>query len=239
MVPVECPGPCNGKARRAQAVYKEALADWGRQMAGRHTDDTQPDPGRPVPPDIRAWPGDPVFCLRCQGAIRTQLAELDDLAAHLASMPVLRAPSDSGNRVSGTRGTPSPSPAHDDLDELAGWLRDWQCVAQGAEPLARRGYLATVITTTTAWLVLHFDSLIVDPDVAGDFGSEVRSWHRSLAEKSRTGMGLKHMNKPCPRCKLFTLWRADGEAYVRCSGEDCQRYLSLDEYDTIASENVA
>jgi hypothetical protein len=235
MPDVDCIGPCNARARREQAAFKAALAGWDQAMAERAEGD--PGPPRPVPPDIRPWPGNP-WCPRCQGALRAQLAELDDLAPLLAAIPDLSAPSEEA-RVSGSRETASPSPAMDDLDELAGWLRDWQTALQGTDPLARRGYLATAITTTVHWLALHFDSLIVHPDLAADFGTELRQWHRSLTAKAKAGTGLKHMNKACPRCRSFTLWRTDGEMYVKCADRDCQRYLTLSEYEALDATQVA
>ena len=235
----DCPGFCNNRARRLQAAYKLAVDQWDQEVASLAEGDEPPP--RPVPPDMRPWPGSPIWCLGCQGSLRTMLAELDDLAAHLSSLSgVLRGTADSGTRITTSRThAPSPSPSMDDLDELAGWLRDWQCVAQGSEPLARRGYLASVITTSVLWLAAHFDSLIVNPDVAEDFGMEIRRWHRGLTEKTRTGAGLKHMKRPCPRCGMYTLWRQDGENYVRCRDEDCGRMLSLPEYEALDSDAVA
>jgi hypothetical protein len=235
MPDVDCPGSCNARARREQAAFKAALAVWTQAMADRAEGD--PGPPRPVPPDIRPWQGNP-WCPRCQGILRAQLAELDDLSCLYAAIPDLRAPSEEA-RVSGTRGTPSPSPAADDLDELAGWLRDWQSAYLGTDPLARRGYLATEITTSVRWLVGHFDPLIVHPDLAEDFGTELRQWHRSLTAKAKAGAGMKHMKKACPRCHCYSLWRADGERYVRCADQECGRLLSLDEFEALGSTQVA
>ena len=226
---VDCPGSCNSRYRREQAAYKAALDDWARAMECRLAGD--PEPPRPLPPETRAWPGSP-WCMRCQGILRAQLAELDDLAALLAAIPDLSAPSEEA-RVSGTRGEPSPSPAMDELDELAGWLRDWQSALQGSDPIARRGYLATAITPSVHWLALHFDPLITHPDMAADFGAELRQWHRTLSSQAKAGTGIRHMTRACPRCRAYTLWRADGDRYVKCADRDCQRHLSLDEYEAL------
>ena len=170
--------------------------------------------------------------------MRSQLAELDDLAALLAAIPDLSAKSEEA-RVSGSRNAPSPSPSMDDLDELAGWLRDWQSALQGTDPIARRGYLATAITTGVHWLALHFDPIITHPDMAEDFGTELRKWHRTLTAKAKAGTGVRHMPKRCPRCRAYTLWRSDGDRYVKCADQDCARYLSLDEYEALDAEKVA
>lgn len=235
MAEVACIGPCNGRFRREQAAFKAALDTWDRAMAARREGD--PEIPRPLAPETRAWPGNP-WCPRCQGMLRAQLAELDDLAALLAAIPDLSAPSEEA-RVSGTRAAPSPSPAMDELDELAGWLRDWQSALQGSDPVARRGYLATAITTGVHWLALHFDPLITHPDIAQDFGTELRQWHRRLVSQAKAGAGIRHMTKQCPRCRAYTLWRADGDRYVKCVDRDCQRHLSMDEYEALGAPKVA
>jgi hypothetical protein len=122
----------------------------------------------------------------------------------------------------------------DDIDELAAWARDWEAVARCGDPRPRRGFLATELTTILAWLVQHLDTLLLNEDVAADFGAEARKWHRELTSKTSAGSGLKHMKRKCPRCSLYTLWREDGAPYVQCRDEDCQRMLSLDEYQALA-----
>jgi len=117
----------------------------------------------------------------------------------------------------------------DDLAELGQWLRDWESVARGDDPKPHRGYLASEITTITAWLVAHFASLITHPDVGVDFGRETKHWHRELLEKSRAGQVDKHVKRPCPRCRLYTLWARDGEDYIRCINEECNRRMTREE----------
>lgn len=227
-----CPGACNNTYRRRRALYEADMARYARTLETRADDD--PIPECPRPPDITPWYGFPVWCLKCQSSLRGKLAELDDLAALLAAVPGLNAPADSAGKVSGTRGKRSPSPFGDDLLELEDWLRDWESASREADPGARRGYLASAITTITAQLVQHFDRIISHPDMAQDFGTEIGQWHRTLAAKAHAGQALKHQKQRCPRCKDYTLWRADGESYVKCVNVDCQRLLSLDEYDRLA-----
>ena len=233
----DCQGPCNGRARKEQAKFKSALADWDKAMAEREEGD--PGPPRPVPPDIRPWQGEPVFCLRCQGALRTKLAELDDLAALLAAIPGLNGPADSAGKVSGSKGKRSPSPFGDDLLELEDWLRNWESLTRLADPGARRGYLASVITTLTHQLVQQFDRIICNGDFAADFGSELSRWHATLSAKAHAGPGIKHQQQKCPLCKEYSLWRSAGEEYIRCVNTDCLRLMSLDEYDALTDDAVA
>src|SRR5208337_1901546 len=75
----------------------------------------------------------------------------------------------------------------------------------------------------------HFASLITHPDVGVDFGRETKHWHRELLEKSRAGQVDKHVKRPCPRCRLYTLWARDGEDYIRCINEECNRRMTREE----------
>lgn len=228
-----CPGACNGPYRRRRALYESAVAAYAAELETRTAADPVPEP--PEAPDIHPWTGNP-WCLKCQGIIRGELLDLDDLAALIAVIPPLAKPAEtSAGRVSGSRDKPSSSARMDDLEELGEWLRSWEAMARsedGARP--RRGYLATERTTITAWLTEHFDPLITNPDVAADFGEEIRRWHRDMARRAAAGRMSKHQKKPCPRCNLYTLWLIIGEDYIRCANEDCGRALSREEYDLLA-----
>jgi hypothetical protein len=233
------------------------MAEWQKQLdslARRHADhdpglicrpafgmglcelleDVRAMPERPRPPDIQPWFGNP-WCSKCQATIRRELAELDDLAALLAALPPGIRPAVTGQRehvkVSGTHGHPSPSDTVEALDELAGWLRDWEGAVRGADTMARRGYLASQITTSVAWLLAQFDTVIIHPDLAADFGAETRRWHRELTAASHAGSAAKHVKKPCPRCRLFTLWEDLGADYIRCVNDECQRRLTRAELE--------
>jgi hypothetical protein len=228
-----CSGPCNNGYRRARAIWDDATAKHADAMTRLLPG--QEAPQAPAPPAIQPWYGEPVFCSSCTAAIRAALSELDDLASlRMSQLPGSSQPSDGAGRVGGTKGAPSPSPAMDDVDELTSWARDWEAVARGDDPRARRGFLATERTTILAWLTEHVDTLLLNIDVAGDFGDETRKWHRELTEKTRSGTGMKHMKTKCPRCSLYTLWRQDGAPYVQCRDDDCGRMLSLDEYAALS-----
>ena len=218
---VACDGPCNSRWRKANAEYQRALAVYNPQ------DENQ---SRPEPPSVYPVYGDP-WCHRCKPQIHEQLSQLDDLACMLNAMPpsVNAANEDPSMRVSGSKEQPSPSRRMDDLEELGQWLRDWESAFRGEDPKPHRGYLATEITTITAWLVTHFDKNITHPDLAVDYGQEIRRWHRELVEKARAGQVDKHVKRPCPRCRLYTLWVRDGEDYVRCINEDCNRRMTREE----------
>ena len=227
---VACDGPCNSRWRKADAEYRKALAAY---------DPLDADQSRPGPPDAYPVYGDP-WCPRCKAQIHEQLSQLDDLAALLAALPP--SPNDRGDdkagKVSGSKAAPSPSSRMDDLEELGDWLRRWESAFRqwtirepgcGEDPKPHRGYLASEITTITAWLVFHFGKNITHPDLALEFGREVRRWHRELQEKARAGQVDKHVKRPCPRCRLYTLWARDGEDYVRCVNDDCNRRMTREE----------
>jgi hypothetical protein len=230
----ECLGPCNSRWRKAEALYREALREHDETLASLRSGDDVPDP--PAPPEIRPWPGDPVWCPRCQGQIHAQLAELDDLAAMLATVaPLARASEDSkAGKITGSPEEHTASPRMDDLEELGEWLRSWESAARETDPGYRRDYLATEVTRLISWLVFHFDTLITHPDKAADFGAEVRRWHREMSRKAAAGEVRRHKKQPCPRCGLYTLWWSIGEEYVKCINEDCCRVLTLAEYDGLA-----
>ena len=228
-----CRGPCNARYRRAQADYTAALSDWHTARAARHPDD--PEPARPDPVTLRPWDGAPVWCPRCQAQIRRELAELDDLASIItATADGHRTAADSDTRVTRSPAPPSPSPAADDIDELASMLRGWESAARGEDPKPRRGYLATEITTTVSWLVTHYDPMITNPDYAADFGTEIRAWHKRLARRAKAGTGKTPRHLPCPRCQHRALCQDQGADYIECL--NCGRLMSMDEYDTEVEE---
>lgn len=222
MAEIACAGPCNHHWREAQTAFRQALAAY---------DPLNPDERRPVPPQVFPVPGEPVWCGRCAAAIRAELAELDDLACLLAAAADGHRGAGAGERVTGTAGRRSPSPSADVLDELYSVLHGWESAYRGTDPVARRGYLASALTTCVAWMVAHFDGMIRHPDIGVPFGEEVRQWHRSLRRRAKAGSGRRRKPLPCPRCDEPGLIWNEGDTYVRCGNRDCGRLLSLDEYD--------
>lgn len=219
-----CVGPCNRAWRDAELAYQRALQDW-------YNTDPADRGDKPARHTIQPIPGEPVWCRRCASAIKTALAELDDLAALYAAESDGHRAGPSTEPVSGSRGRRSPSPATDDLDELYSVLHGWETAYRGTDPQARRGYLADSITTVVAWLVTHFDQFITHEHIAVDFGQDVRRWHRMLREKTRTGTGKHTKPRPCPRCDMRSLTWREGDDYVRCENVDCGRMLTMSEYD--------
>ena len=237
-----CPGACNSAYRRRKALHDADVAAYAKALEGRAAAleagaYAGPVPEAPAPLGLHPWYGDPVWCLKCKGIIHAELLELDDLAALIAAIPPLARPADDGaGKVGGTRGRLSPSARFDDLDELDEWLRSWEAVARGKDDvIPRRGELARSSTTIIAWLYHHFGDLMGNEDVALDFGEEIRRWRRDLARRAAAGQMSRHQKRPCPRCKLYTLWATVGEDYVKCVNQDCNRMLTREEYESLAA----
>ena len=236
MPEVECVGVCNNRLRKAREEYIRALAAYDDAVEARAGNPDLPEPEKPQPPDMKPWFGNP-FCPRCQAKLRLRLAELDDLASIAAREADGHRSGPDAERVSGTRGTRSPSPAADTLDELASVLRGWEAVARdkdGTPP--RRGYLATEITTSVSWLVAHFDSLIMHPDVAEDFAREIGEWHRLLIRLTKAGTARHQKPMPCPRCGARSLEYEEGTMHIECMNRDwgnreCRKLMTIDEYE--------
>jgi hypothetical protein len=229
-----CPGSCNNDYRRRKAIWEAATETYAARLELLREGDPVPDP--PQAPDLRPWYGEPVWCMKCHSVIRSELAELDDVAAMVDIIPPLdrlTAKLD-GMSVDGTPEERTASPKMDTLEELGDWARQWEAIIRGREFTApRRGYLATQTTTVIAWLTSHLDDVLANADVSEDFGTEVRRWHRELSRRASAGQMSKHLKKPCPRCNLYTLWVTIGEDYVRCIDVDCSRLLSREEYDSL------
>lgn len=221
MSEVVCDGPCNSRYRKARAEHEKALAEY---------DPLDSEQSRPSPPEVYPFYGDP-WCPRCKSQIHEMLGQIDDAASILAALPpsISDRGDDKAGKVSGSKAAPSPSSRMDDLEELGDWLRHWETAFRGEDPKPHRGWLATEITTITAWLVFHFGKNITHPDLGLPFGREVRRWHRELQEKARAGQVDKHVKKPCPCCRLYTLWVRDGDDHVRCINTDCNRLMTREE----------
>lgn len=240
-----CPGTCNARYRREQALFKAAQAEHD-QIAQRLTDADMADriPPPPKPPATRPMQGEPVWCPRCKAVIRRELVDLDDLAMSLAALPPGIRPAFDGSaeqiRSARSIWAPSPSPAADDLDELYSWLVAWEGYYREVrqwDNAPPRGYLADRITSVVNWLAGKFDGLLMT-ELAEPFGLETRAWHRELITKTHSARSAKHVKKRCPRCDLFTLWEEIGKDYIRCVNTDCNRMMTREELDD-ANSNAA
>ncbi|POM24089.1 hypothetical protein BTM25_27160 [Actinomadura rubteroloni] len=173
-----CPGPCNAPHRASRR--------------------------RPTTPPPAA--GDPIWCTACSSLLRARLTELDDLAACVGTSLNRRATGLS-ERVSGTPGRPSPSPAVDDLDELLQTLLTWEDAYRESQNFAlrpRRGRYAPTLSACVAWLTTHLDGLLTF-DGAKDFGREILSLHRRLRARASLDGPPRKLTHPCPECDLLTL----------------------------------
>jgi|SRR5215469_4050265 len=80
-----CPGICNARYRKEHAIYQNAMAKHADLIANLPAGHPAPEP--PQPPETQPVFGDPSWCSRCRAIIRQELADLDELAAHLAVIP--------------------------------------------------------------------------------------------------------------------------------------------------------
>ena len=222
-----CPGACNNQYRKAREAYEAELVAY---------DPLDPQQSRPDPPGIMPWLGQPFWCGRCGATIRQELDELDEAASLLLAVADGHSSSSGEQRVSGSQEPPSPSPAGDDLDELVKMITGWEQSYRGLKGWRsppRRGYLASVVTGCSAWLMHHLDGILSAPDIAVDFGAEIMLWHREFTAKAKAG--TRRLRKPlrCPGqgCGLLTLWWTEGEKHVQCVNPDCGRVMTLAEYE--------
>ena len=208
-----CVGACNNRYRRAQAAFQKALSEY---------DPLDSSQSRPEMAPIRPMDGHP-WCLECQAVIRVQLGQLDLLAA-LRHDTADGYPADAGaQRVSGSREVSSPSPCHDDVDEVAKMLAGWESAYRdhlGWPSAPRHGDMAHQRTECAAWLAERLDAILSSP-LAADFGLEVQQWHAEL--KAKTKAGVRTLRKPlrCPLCKLLMLAWTEGEQSVKCCNPEC------------------
>ena len=227
-----CPGPENRRYREAQDAYRQALADY---------DPLDSAQSRPDPPEIQPWPGVPVWCSDCAARIGLRLAELDELAGILAATADGLRGDEGNERVSGSAAPPSPSQAGDDLDEmwvmLSGWETIWRKLNGWLGP-PPRGELARRETACIDWLRRHLPGILVS-DIAADFGREILQWHREGEGSAKAGRRTVRKPMRCPSCKFVTLFWTEGEKDVHCRNEDCNRILSLTEYEAEAERQAA
>jgi hypothetical protein len=227
-----CPGRCNTGFRKARDAWLEAVAAY---------DPLDPAQSRPAKPEIVATLGDP-WCGSCQATIRRELSELGTLASHLSGGADGYQAAGFGDRISGTPGRRSPSPDFDVFDELFSVLYGWECAWWETRfhrpgPPDRRGYLADRLTDTVLWLLDHFTGMICHPDIARPLGEEIRDWHRTLCNRTKTGTKVRPMPLRCPGhgCGELSLTWREGDEYVRCGSRTCGRMMTRAEYDAYAA----
>ena len=157
----DCPGSCNA---------------WWRAL----TEDQQ------AASETGPRAGEPVWCGPCKAAIRRKLTDLDYQAARLAfRIDGFGEKPESPARVSGSR--PSPSPAANYIDELTGWLWDWEDIYRketGLPASMHFGYLPEIRSAVIAWLAERLDGILAG-EYTNVFGEEVSRRHRELLKLNK------------------------------------------------------
>lgn len=179
-------------------------------------------------------PGQPVWCGHCADTILDRLDALPGLAAALEQEAAGKAGSfGGGDRITGTKGTPSPSPSVDAVDELVRLLEFWEDAhrehaGHGFRPA--RAYSNRVLHAVH-YLHEHLAAVLASPH-AEEFGRDInRAWTHA---RRLTGQDQARTRKPipCPGCDLLTLSHDAGAKYIDC--RSCGRLLTFAEYDSWA-----
>lgn len=241
-----CQGKCNARPRRQAEEYGRALAAWQADMAEWIAADPQPrgpEPVRPAEPTLRWVAGTPLWCLNDSAAIRSALVDLDEQMTLRLLASDGHGSLNLNERVSGSIEPPSPSPAHDQLDELVRWLRDWERAyrdSQGWSAAPYRGESAPALTSCVAWLTAHLDGILAHPELSVGFGSGLLSWHAELSAAAKTKPRRISMQMRCPQCHLATLSKLEGEDRIECRNRECGAnrggpvVMTIDEYHGLA-----
>jgi ribosomal protein L37AE/L43A len=182
--------------------------------------------------------GDPVLCQRDVSQLRNELTEIDTMAAVLvAGADGFRASTGSdaairAHRSAGSR--PSPSPAHDLIDELTSVLRKY--VLMKRVVAGRLGFVARDITELASWLITNLDRYVSDREVAGVLSADVHRWHGRLEKQTKSATALLHKPLPCPACKKQGLQQERGSKVVKCA--ECGLIRSIEDYEAMAADAV-
>lgn len=245
-----CPGKCNSRPRREHDDYARALAAWQAEMAdwGAARDEHRGvEPVRPTEPSCRWMAGAPHWCLSDASAVRSALADLDEQMALRLLAGDGHGSLNLAERVSSSPEPGSPSPAHDDLDELIRWLREWERAYRESQswPTApHRGEAAPALTSAVGWLLAHLDAILAHPDHAEGFGIGVLYWHNRLTTAAKTRPRRISKQLRCPQCHLATLSQVEGEDRIECRNRDCGGdrggpvVMTVDEYEGRAHDTI-
>jgi len=212
-----CPGRCGARWRSAVR----------RAVAEVH-DAEQKD--RPVDEDAlrgAAFPnaGEPVWCADDRAAVLTALGRLPELVAEVAIRRDGRLNVARGGDVE-VRGTqvhaPSPSPAHDVVDEAIRWAAAEAARLAEVVTGGRGADLDPVQRLSGQWLTQAVRYLADNADAwLGDAEDGERAGQATLRLATdlerATGLDLVHRLKGrCPKCESRALVRADGTDVVSC-----------------------
>jgi ribosomal protein L37AE/L43A len=180
--------------------------------------------------------GDPLLCQQCVSRLRSELLEVDTMAAVLVAQADghrSSTGSDSAIRAHRNAGTrASASPAHDLLDELTSLLREY--VTAKRQAASRLGLVARDLSELCSWLYANADKYVYDPAMAGKLAADVHSWHGRLERRTKSATALLHKPVPCPQCKRQALVQERGSDVVRCS--ECGLIRSISDYEALAAD---
>ncbi len=221
-----CPGACNRDYRRAETTGK--------------------------PHNITPAAGEPNWCSACTHRITLAIRDMVTLYAALDADKAAR--TSAGEKTSGSKAPPSPSPQVDAQDEMTRLLMHWEDSVREARSMTlRRGARAgvrdvngtpvglayrlperTTLTTTVAFLLGNLPWMLGDAgrDAATQFGRDMLNARRRYEQLTGGGSGQSRRPMPCPRCDHKTLVHHFGTDAVSC--EQCGRILTLEEYDELA-----
>lgn len=174
--------------------------------------------------------GAPVWCRPCQARIVSAVTELPEACARLAPGQVA-APStvtDPTRRTTVT-GSPSLSPAWDEIDAVTRWAVDAEdrlrCHLDHSPLPARRRLLddavAYLAAQSTAWLCTPW---------AVEDGRAALTWHHRITTATGFDELVHRLDAPCPApgCGLRALVRENGSDHVVCRA--CRNAWPEEEY---------
>lgn len=179
-------------------------------------------------------PGAPVWCAACADLIGEQLAALNGLVTALErEVEGQSGALGGGDPVSGTRSTPSPSAAVDDIDEITRRLEYWEDAHREhagqpfrpARPYERR------VPSAVAYLLEHLAAVLAAP-YAEEFGRDINRAHARARRRTAQDTARTRKPIPCPSCDLLALEHDAGAKYIDC--RSCGRLLTFTEYETWA-----
>lgn len=179
-------------------------------------------------------PGNPVWCATCAGAIADRLRELVrlvwDLEREVAAGP---GSGSGGDPVSGSRGSPSPSAAVDDIDAITRLLEYWEDAhrehaGHGFRPARASG---SRVGAAETYLTGHLAEVLAAP-YAEEFGRDIARAHARARRRTAQDTARTRKPIPCPSCDLLALSHDAGAKYIEC--RSCGRLLTFSEYDSWA-----
>lgn len=201
-------------------------------------------PAAPCPGqhDLAPAPADPIWCSPCGRAITDRLTDLPDLVGLLEQEIGGQGGTGGDAPVTGSKGSPSPSPVVDDIDEITRTLEYWEDAHRELADLPRRNArrYGGRVGASARWLTAHIGDVLAAP-WAEEFGRDVNRLHARARRSTHTDAAKVRKPLPCPRCDLKALWWSPGERYISCS--ECGRLMTLGEYedwsrDLVAAEQV-